>query len=250
MRPRYLSVLLATLALLAGCSALTPAAGPTQALGTAAVPAAPADESAPTISVSASGDVEAEPDLAVVRLAVEHTADSADEARQRVADDVATMRDALREAGVPDENVSTDAFAIHVQYDSTPDGREVDGYRAVHAFRVEVAPDAAGEVIDAAVENGATRVGGVQFTLSEDRTRALRADALAEAMADARSDADALASAADVSIVGVHSVSTSDGPVVPFTAETRADAAAGAPTVLEPGTVTVTAQVRVVYAIE
>jgi hypothetical protein len=159
------------------------------------------------------------------------------------------MRTALREAGVPDERVTTEGFNIYPQYDHRDDDRDPDGYRAVHAFRIEVAPDRAGEVIDTAVGNGATSVSGVQFTLSEERQQDLREEALVIAVENARADAEAVAGAAGVSVGEVRSLSTSNagGGPVPF-AEARADTAGGS-TVVEPGEVSVRASVSVVYEV-
>ena len=109
-----------------------------------------------------------------------------------------------------------------------------------------VAPDEVGGVIDAAAGAGAT-VQGAHFTLSEDARSEARATALAEAMGDARAQADVVASEAGLSVAGVHSASTSDVRFVAY--ETRADAGGqGAPaTTVEPGPITVSATVQVTY---
>lgn len=199
-----------------------------------------------TVTVGASATVEAAPDLAVVTVAVEATADSAEAARAAVAEDAERMRAALRESGVPDGNVSTAAFDVRPQYDHRGDERELVGYRAVHAYRVEVAPDRAGEVIDVAVGNGATSVSGVSFTLSDEARQELREEALTAAVENARADAETVAAATGTTLGEVRTVSTSNdgggpGPVY----ETRADA--GGSTTVEPGTVSVSASVTVVY---
>jgi hypothetical protein len=208
-----------------------------------------ADGDAPTVSVSANGDVSAEPNLAVIRVSVDARADSADAARGQVADGVSRMRNALRGAGVPDDAVTTTAFHVSPEYDYAKDRRELLGYRAVHAFAIEVSPDRAGEVIDVAVGNGATAVEGVRFTLTDERRAELRQQALTEAMNAARTDADTIASAADMEVTGVKTASTS-AQFVPY-ADAREVAAggsgAGGRTVVEPGPVTVSASVSVTY---
>ena len=165
-----------------------------------------------TIDVSATGTASADPDLAVVRLAVEARADSANAAREQVAADVERMREALRELGISDDAVRTTSFFVGPEYDYRERGRELVGYRAVHAFEVETDVDAPGEVIDAAVENGATQVHGVQFTLSEETQRELRDEALTAAVENARADADAIAAAAGVSVGPLHSAPSATCP--------------------------------------
>lgn len=209
-----------------------------------------AGEGTPTISVSSSATVEARPDLAIVRVAVERDADTAEEAREQVATAAAEMRTALREAGISDENVTTESFGVHQQYDHRDGEREPDGYRAVHAFRIEVSPDRAGEVVDLAVGNGADRVGGVSFTLSEEKRAELRQEALTLAVENARTDAETMAAAAGVSVGEVRSLSTSNGadPVRPV--EFARGDSAGGETVVEPGDVSVRVSVSVVYGID
>ena len=236
MRRTLLAVTLAGLLLLAGCTA------PLQTGASATA------ESDPTISVSGTGQVSAEADLAVVSVAVTARADSADDARGQVADGVASVREALADAGVPEDAVTTAYFSVQPSYDD--EDRIPDSYRATHALRIETDPARAGEVVDLAVGNGATEVNGVQFTLTDETRDDLRSEALAQAVDRARADADAVAGAADLEISGVQSISVggsySPGP---FYAETAADARGGS-TSFAPGPVTVSASVSITYAVE
>ncbi len=239
VRRALAAALLALLLVTAGC------------LGTTATAQTGPDASASvrTIDVSAQGSVTAAPDLALVNLAVEVRADSADEARAQVAEDAASMRDALRAIGIPDDAVRTTSYFVGPEYRYDRGDRELVGYRAYHAFQVETGVDRAGEVIDAAVENGASQVQGVQFTLADDTRAELRSEALNEAMGSARADAETIAAAAGVGLGDLQSASTTnvDYPRPYFaTAEAGGD---GARTVLEPGPVTVSASVSVSYAI-
>ena len=237
---RRLPVALAALVLLAGCIApLQSDTGDT-----------PSDADARTVSASGTGEVTADADLAVVSVSVTATADTADAARQRVASDVRQMRQALRDAGVADDAVSTASYRISPEYRHDKRGTEptVTGYTAVHAFTVEVAPADAGSVVDTAVTNGADRVDGVQFTLTDETRADLRADAIARAVSAARADAEAVAAAENLSLGDLRSASTAPG-YVPY-ADVRYESAAGgadATTAFEPGPVTVTADVQVVY---
>ncbi|MFC7229173.1 SIMPL domain-containing protein [Salinirubellus salinus] len=249
MRPdtRIGAALVALLVLLAGCVG---AGSPTPLAQSTAETTEQTADSTPSISVSGAATVEAAPDLAVVRVAVEREADTADRARGDVATAVEEMREALRDAGVPDANVTTESFGVFPQYQYDDGERTLDGYRAVHSFRIEVSPDRAGEIVDVAVGNGADRVAGVAFTLSEEKRAELRQEALTLAVENARTDAETMAAAAGVSVGPVQSLSTSNsvGPVSPV--EFARGDAAESRTVLEPGDVSVTASVSVVYGID
>ena len=229
---------LAALVLLAGCIA------PLQS------GSADAASDARTVSVSGTGEVTADADLAVVSVSVVATADAADAARRQVAADVRSMREALRDAGVADDAVTTASYRISPEYRHDERGTDpvVTGYTAIHAFTVEVAPADAGSVVDAAVANGADRVDGVRFTLTDETRADLRADAIDRAMSAARADAEAVAAAENLSLGGLRSASTTPD-YAPY-ADVRYESAAGgadATTAFEPGPVTVTADVQVVY---
>lgn len=232
---RVIPLTLVVIVLLAGC------AGPLQTSANAGD-----DSAGPTISVSATGSSTADPDLAVVSVSVEATADGANEARGQVANDVESVRSALADAGVPEANVTTTAFGIAPVYNYSRDERKLVGYRAVHSLAVETTPDRAGEVIDLTVGAGATSVDGVRFTLSDERRAELRATALDDAMATARTDADGIADAADLSVTGVHRASTG-AEFVPYPVSRFEDTAGGGETVIQPAPVRVTVTVDVTY---
>ncbi|MFB6080836.1 MAG: SIMPL domain-containing protein [Haloferacaceae archaeon] len=241
MVSRTLAVAGATiLLLLAGCSAPlqtgTPAGAPANATGT-------------TISVDATADASAPPDLALVHVAVVSTAADANAARRRTAENASSMRDALRASGIDADGIHTTYYNLDAVHGDSTNGSRITGYRAVHGFEIEAGVDAAGSVVDTAVANGANRVEGVTFTLTTETRRTLRREALGRAMTNARGDADAIANASGVSITSVRSASTSDLGVQPFEARV-AGGGGGTSTTIEPGPVRVSATVSVTYRAE
>lgn len=235
------------LVLVAGC--LAPFGSVADPQGQAQVDSPDAD--GPTVDVTATGAVSVAPDEAVVRFAVVRTAGSAETARAGVAEDVAAVRTALRDAGVPDEAVETVSFGVFPVYDDqrrSDDGpREPTGYRATHALAVTVPVDDAGATVDTVVGAGADEVYGVAFTLSEERRADLRAQAVENAVAAARADADAAAGAAGLTVDSVRTITVEDGDSVsPLLVRAEADAAGGMS--FDPGPTTVRATVRVTYA--
>lgn len=213
-------------------------------------PAATGANTTRTIDVSATGSASAAPDLAKVNVVVEARAATADAARAQVASNVSRMRDAIRALGIPDDAVRTTAYTVGPEYDYSGNTRRLLGYRAQHAFEIDADVDAAGQVIDAAVGNGASQVQGVQFTLSDATRRQLRQEALSQAMAHAHADAQTIADAGGVAVGQVHSASTGDvGPVPYQRAAPETSAGSGGSTVVSPGPVEVTATVSVSYEV-
>lgn len=252
MRSRSTLVLgIVTLLLVGAALALATAVAGTAAAGQGDQAAGNA-----TIEVTASAEAAAAPDRAVVRPAVVATGETAEGARRQVAESAATMRAAIRDLGIADDRVRTIGFDIRPITDSTGEETEIRGYRAEQRFEIEVDASAedlgasAGTVVDTAVQSGANEVDGVRFTLSPDRRQSLREQALQRATTDARNEADHLADLSDLAISGVGSISTGGGGVSPFDARLEDAPAGGGGTVIEPGQVSVSATVTVVYRAE
>ena len=220
------------------------------------------------ITVSADGEVSGDPDLAVIRFAIEARGDTAEEVRAELAADADALVEALQAEGIPDEDISTDRFRIRERIDrrrAERDGVEHEDdltdehryYEGTHRYEVEVDDvERVGEVIDAAVSAGADDVGRVTFTLSDERREELREEALREALRNARSEAEVIAEEVNAEIVEVVLVDTSDGRITPVRREAPVadDAPAGTPTpqqesgtTMEPGDVTVTVSVQAQY---
>ncbi|WP_117594312.1 SIMPL domain-containing protein [Haloprofundus halophilus] len=235
MRLRLPAVVLAVALLTAGCLAPLQTSSPSAADGQ-------------QLSVSGSGEASADPDVAVLSVTVEARADSAAEARDTVANRSDTLVAALVDAGVAEDDITTQYYAVQPDYDHSGEERRVVGYTARHAYRVEATPDHAGELIDVAVDNGASRVDGVQFTLSDEKRAELREEAIDAAVADAEGEASSLASAADLELGEVRTLSTTSASDPYSPRYEMASDAGAAGTSVRPGPVSVTVTVQATYA--
>jgi uncharacterized protein YggE len=227
------------------------------------------NRSGQTIIVSNSGEVQGEPDLALIEVGVEATGDSAGAVRDELATRSDALRAALLDYGLDEEDVTTGRFHINDRIDrrrmkeegvrpDSPEAEKYVYYQGTHTFSVELdAIDETGAVIDTAVDAGADTVGRVTFTLSDEKRSELREKALRQAIQGARAEAESIADEVGTSIADVSVVDASEGHVSPVHREVAytADAAmetptAGASTGVEPGDVTVSAQVRIQYRME
>jgi len=228
-----------------------------------------ADGGRRTVLVDGSGEVDGDPDLALLSATVAATAEDARTVRTELAEGGEALRTALSEAGIDDDRVRTVDYRIDERIDRRE--MEEDGvrpgddaaseyvyYRGRHAFEVEVTDvDAVGEVVDVVVEAGVDGVDRVTYTLSEERRAALREAALTAALSDARSEAETIADEIGGRVVEATVVDASEARVSPVRRElavaTEAATATpgpdGARTAIEPGSVSVRAEVRVEYAV-
>ena len=148
--------------------------------------------------------------------------------------------------------MKTSGYSLAPQYDySNGHAPRLTGYEASNSVIVTVDElSLLGKVIDAATTNGANNVNGISFTLRD--SSAVREQALAEAATRARANAEALAKALQVQVVGLLEAEPTEMPVIRPLAKFQAAPAMAMQTAtpIEAGdldiraTVTVTLQVR------
>jgi len=213
-----------------------------------------ADENDPpehTISVDGSGIVKVKPDVADVSLGVTIQRDRAGDASIEAANIMAQVVEALLAAGIAEDDIQTTTLSLDTVYDYDRSPATIVGYQATNIVTATLRDvTQVGTVIDAAVDAGATTIGGVSFRV-EDST-AIEVQARDAAMADAKAKADQLAAAAGVGITGVVTIveSVSSPPMPLYYAEDSASGAAReADTPVLAGNVEVRVDVAVVYSI-
>jgi uncharacterized protein YggE len=197
------------------------------------------------IVVNGTGQVALAPDQATVMAGVQTRGRTAQEAQTLNNRAMAAVVAAIKGLGIPDKNIQTVGVQLSPVYDNN---QTVTGYSSSNNVTVLVENvDQAGPVLDAAVAAGANESGNITFGL-KDQTGA-RNKALALAVTDARSKADALAAALGLHISDVQSVTegSTGGPIYTAAPRPMAAAADAAGISVEPGQLTVTAQVTIVY---
>lgn len=197
-----------------------------------------------SIVVTGIGSVRAVPDRAQLFLGVSTDAATAAGALRANNAEIAKVIAAVKAQGIPAEDIQTQQVSLSLRYD--PEGRSVVGYTATNTVAVVVRALAkVGPVIDAAVEAGANQVGGPNLILADQD--ALYRQALRAAITNARTKAQAIASAAGLTLRRITDVVENGGPSpVPVDAKTAAPAA-GPP--IEPGTQLVEATLTVTFAV-
>jgi len=196
-----------------------------------------------TVTVTGNGTVTAVPDQASFSFTVQTKAATAAAALARNGNDTKAVIAAVEAAGVPEANIQTAQVSLNPVVSN--DGTSIVAYTAFDTITVtKLAIAKAGSVVDAAVGAGATDVSGPSLELSGQD--ALYNKALKDAVANAKSKAQALADAAGRNLGDVVSIVEGGGAVpVPFAVGAAKDAS----TPIEPGTQDVQATVTVTYAL-
>ena len=211
--------------------------------------AAEGDKSAERyVSVSATGSVPADPDMASISTGVIVEADTAKDALARNSTVMTKLIDGLKGLGIASKDIQTTSVNVEPRYVQANDGRPatISGYRVVNQVRLTVREvTRLGEILDAAIGLGANQVNGIGFDVSNAET--LKDEARKQAVANARRRAELYATAAGAQLGGVLTISEdgSSGPrPMPM-----ARAAMSTAVPIEAGTRTLTVEVSVTYAL-
>jgi uncharacterized protein YggE len=206
-----------------------------------------------TLNVNGTGQINLVPDIAYIYVGVHTEKPSASEAMQENNVQTEKMIKALKDSGVADKDIRTMNFSIWPmdKYDpqtGMPTGQKT--YSVDNTVYVTVRKlDKLGELLDTVVAAGANTVNSIQFDVA-DKTEALK-QARADAVKDAKQQADQLASDAGVTLGEIQSISFYDSqpyPVADGKGGGMAVAEAAVP--IQPGQLTFTVTVSVTYAIK
>lgn len=203
-----------------------------------------------TISVSGTGTVTLVPDVADVHVGVDIQRPTVKAARADAAAAMQGVVKALHAAGIAERDIRTTTLSLQPVYQYLPNASpRITGYEMRNGVVATIRDlDKVAAAIDGALGAGGTTLDGITFRL-DDSTGA-EAQARTSAMKEARAKADALATAAGVSIVGVASIAETSAPTpwpVMYAAGAAKDAAVATP--IAAGTSDVTVTVNVVYLI-
>jgi len=204
------------------------------------------------IKVSGTGTISMPPDKGIIYVGIRTQSADAATAQQTNADITDAVIKALKDAGIAEEDIITSNYHMYPIRDYEQGYETITGYVVSNQLEVTIKDiDTIGEIIDIAVEAGANDIRGVSFTLSDEKQQDARKKALDNAVQAARSDADVLASALNVTIQNPVELSTSGGYYnSPYMKDVSVVREEGATTPIQPGDVSVYAYVQVMYQFE
>lgn len=194
------------------------------------------------IKVNGKGQVEAQPDMAVVSLGVV-TKDKNPQIAQNTNNEISQkMINALLRLGISKEDIKTSSYTVFPDYDFIEGKQILTGYTVSNIYEIKVRDiKMVGEVINTSVQNGANQINSVNFTL-EDSAYYYNS-ALKLAVRDAASKAQAIANTMKVSLNPIPcSVTEQSTSFTPFTEQQTMKLAAA--DVVMPGKLQITAVVE------
>ena len=202
-----------------------------------------------TLSVSASETVSVEPEVAILHIGFSTQPNDAKAAYAEGARTSNAIIDAVKQAGVPESDIRSER-----QYLDRDWSTKQHKYRLTQQWTVRVSPERAAEVLDTAINVGATSSGEIEWTVKDEK--ALEKNALDKAAERSRENAAVLAKGMNVrlgNLIYVTNELSGGGGIRPRMMAMSAgavDKLAAPPLAIEPQKVTRTATVYAVFAIE
>jgi uncharacterized protein len=207
-----------------------------------------ANRTSRSITVGGQSSLQVAPDRARITLGVEADGATASAARQAMAAAMTKIAESLRQLGLREQDLKTVEVSL-IPVREYNDGRErLRGYRAANRLEVTLNNlDQVGAVTDAAVAAGANGVNDLRY-YREDLA-AVRAQALAQAVADARIRAEAAAKAAGLKLGAVAELTEgAAGTSAPVPMFQQAEMKGAAQTPTSPGLMTIESNVTVRFS--
>ena len=221
-----------------------------------------------TITVNGTGTVETAPDEALLNLAVNTQAPTADQAAKENANTMSNVMQAILglsslNPSIAKDDITTTDYSLTPVYSQanncltasspqqpitcTTTTQQLVGYSVRNTIQVTIKDmTSIGRVLDAATQSGVNEVGGITFTFTDGTYASLQKQALQKAVQDASNQAQTLATALGVQVTGVVSV-TPAYVYQPYVSAKLNVPSSGTP--IQTGSLQVTVNVQVVYEI-
>ena len=171
-----------------------------------------------TLTASGRGIVTIPTTLSQIRLAIEVQAKTSINAQQESARRSARVVAYLKTQQV--DKLQTTGINLNPNYIYTNGSNpKISGYTATNSISFQVPTERAGTILDAAVDNGATRIDGVSFIADDRAIYNAQLQALKQATEDAQRQADAVLTTLNLKrreVIGIQINSTSNPSPIPM----------------------------------
>jgi uncharacterized protein len=172
-----------------------------------------------TLTSSGRGIITIPTTISKVRLAIEVQGKTPTNTQQEAAKRSTRVMAYLKAQQV--DKLQTTGINLNPTYIYSPNGGnpQISGYTATNSISFQVPTDRAGSILDAAVQNGASRIDGVSFVAGEKAIANAQTQALREATLDAQRQADAVLGTLNLQrkeVIGIQINSTSSPSPIPM----------------------------------
>ncbi len=207
------------------------------------------DDTMRTVHVSGLGEIQIEPDTAVINLGVQTQGKTAQIALRENNTTMQSLIDTLEKTNIPSENIQTQTIRLSPQYEinDTNNSRTVTGYTASNIVEVRTEDlESLGTLLDDAINAGANTIENIRFEASGSEK--LLDQVRETAVKNARHKAEELAKLTGSTlgpVLEIQESSSTPGPIVrQLNPQTEAAAVP-----VSPGSQSISVQVQVTWVL-
>jgi len=192
-----------------------------------------------TFDVEAEGKVTAIPDTAEINLGIQVNKPTVEAAQKEANEKINKITNELKKQGIEEKYIKTINYSVYPDYNYRA-GQKIVGYNVNITLKVKVKDfEKINKVVDTATALGANQIGGLSFTIDDEKLEELKMEARKQAIEKAKKKAKEIAKAGGIKIGRLVNISEnlSSYPPMPLTA--REIGVGGAPeekqTQIQPG---------------
>jgi len=162
--------------------------------------------------VSGEGKVYVTPDIAKITVGIQESGDSLKTVQNSVNKKSKALTDAIENMGVAKEDIKTTSYNLYPQYDYQSSAGRITGYQVSTSYEITIRDfDKVNDIVVGATAVGANMEGGISFELNDTTKKEKLQEARVMAVAEAKSKAQGLASAAGITLGKIINISENRG---------------------------------------
>ncbi|MEP7167364.1 MAG: SIMPL domain-containing protein, partial [Candidatus Woesebacteria bacterium] len=152
-----------------------------------------------SFDVTGQGEITTAPDSAEINLGIQATDSTVQAVQDKGNRTINQITQDLLSMGVEKADIKTVNYSLYPNYDYRSGSQKINGYALNVSLQVKAKDfTKISQIVDTATKDGANQVGGVSFTLSDDKRKEIEDQAREAAVKEAKAKAESLSRLAGV----------------------------------------------------
>ena len=196
-------------------------------------------------SVTGEGKMTVTPDVAILNLGMTTKKNSLKLAQTDANTVINNLTKALKELGIEDRDIKTTNFSVYPDYDYSSGTNRIAGYNVNVSLMVTVRNiDQVNDILDKSATLGVNTVGGIQFTVADEKLKELNKEARLKAIKEAKEKAEELAKLSGMTLGKIVNIQEGNNRIYPQPMMMKAEST---DTQIQPGSTDIVSNITLFY---